>query len=86
MAGADRYMREMMGGAPRAAVLGAVMSAVACKAHPGVGGVAADPGATRACGSPEACEQRAAAGLEAVRNDPAALAKLLQRFPKGADL
>jgi len=47
---------------------------------------AAGSGATRACTSPATCEQRAAARLEAVRNDPAALAKLLQRFPKGADL
>ena len=59
----------------------------ACEIH---GGPAAAPaggsGATRACASPAACEQRAAARLEAVRNDPAGLAKLLRRFPKGADL
>jgi adenosine deaminase len=39
-----------------------------------------------ACASPAACEQAASARLEAVRGNPAALAELLHRFPKGGDL
>jgi adenosine deaminase len=75
--------------ASRALLLGlASMIWAAC--HPGgppvarpapLGGVA--PGA---CASAMACEQRAAARLEAVRHDPAALAQLLHRLPKGGDL
>ena len=39
-----------------------------------------------ACTIPAACEQRAAARLEAVRDDPTGLTQLLKRSPKGADL
>jgi hypothetical protein len=50
------------------------------------GGAPAGPAAEPRCGSAAACERRASARLEAVRGDPAALAQLLQRFPKGGDL
>ena len=61
-------------------VLGAAVLAAACRAP-----ARSAPGAAR-CGDPAACEQRAAARLEAVRRDPAGLAALLHRFPKGGDL
>jgi adenosine deaminase len=49
-------------------------------------GPAAPGSAAAACGGPAACEARAAARLDAVRGDPAALQQLLQRLPKGGDL
>lgn len=76
----------MARGALRVIAAGAVSLALAaCSATPGP--VATAPAGTAgSCGAPAACEQRATARLEAVRSDPVALAKLLQRFPKGADL
>jgi hypothetical protein len=62
------------------AVLGAAAFVAGCQAPATVHGGA------RGCGAPAACEQRAAARLEAVRDDPAGLAALLRRFPKGGDL
>jgi len=72
--------------APRVLFGLALLLLPACGPHTGPAAGPGPAGATPACGSPAACEQRAAARLEAVRNDPAALTRLLQRFPKGADL
>jgi adenosine deaminase len=62
-------------------ILGSVAACSAPARPPATPGTAPDR-----CGSPAACEQRAADRLEAARNDPAALGPLLQRFPKGGDL
>ncbi len=68
----------------RSSLLGLSISlATACGP---VAAPAAPTVAPPACTSPAACEQRAAARLEAVRGAPAALAELLGRFPKGGDL
>ena len=64
-------------------VLGVAVLVAACQAP--AGGARSAPGASR-CGDPRACEQRAAARLEAVRRDPAGLVALLHGFPKGGDL
>jgi adenosine deaminase len=55
-------------------------------AIPGRDVAAPVPPVTTACATPAACEERASARLEAARSDPAALANLLRRFPKGGDL
>lgn len=74
--------------APHAFLVGLVLVTSACAGTRGSTGAAtADKAvAAPACASPEACEQRAAARLEAVRNDPAGLTALLRRLPKGGDL
>lgn len=38
------------------------------------------------CGTPQACESKASARLQAARNDPVALTALLKALPKGGDL
>jgi len=69
--------------APRALAVVALVVA-ACQAAPSA--TLAISSAAAGCGTPAACEQRAADRLEAVRGDPAALTALLRRLPKGADL
>jgi adenosine deaminase len=69
---------------PRALLLGLWLGSSACQPTAEVAGP--PPPGGPSCASPAACEQRAAARLDAVRGDPAALAELLRRFPKGADL
>jgi adenosine deaminase len=67
-----------------ALLLGLSVASSACEAT----GPVAGPPQPRApaCASPAECEQRAADRLQAVRGDPAAVARFLGRFPKGADL
>jgi hypothetical protein len=53
---------------------------------PATGVASAGARAPAACDTPAACEARASAKVEALRHDPAGLAALLHRFPKGGDL
>jgi adenosine deaminase len=70
----------------RVLLAGALFASLpACAATTGVAG-SARTAELPVCASRATCEQRAAGRLAAVRNDQAALAQLLGRFPKGGDL